>query len=113
MMRRPTPSLGSARTAGALLCALLASCASVHWERAGTDAATADQDLRHCELQAKAYGREAAAIKQEQPAVIVSPKGEAGVAVPAPGAAHSDVAAEYEALRSCMRGKGYRQRPGP
>jgi hypothetical protein len=95
---------------GALFCTLLAACSSVQWERPGTDAASADRDLRQCEAQAKAYGRRSSGM--DQPSVIVSPRGEVGVAVP-PAVARSDPAAEYDALKVCMQDKGYRQRPAP
>ena len=92
--------------------ALLAACSGLQWERANTDTATVDEDLQRCELQAMAYGRRSSGT-MDQPAVIVSPRGEVGVAVSPSVVWNIDPAAQYDALIACMRDKGYRQRAIP
>ena len=96
----------------AVMGVLLAACSGMRWERPDTDAATVDEDLQRCELLARSHARRSRGIA-DQPAVIVSPHGGAGVAVPPSVVGATDPAAEYDALSACMRDKGYRQRTVP
>ncbi len=98
--------------AGIALFCWLAACTSLQWERAGTDAVTADEDLRQCEQFAKDSARRSPGTR-EQPAVVVSGRGEVGVTLPSTPAPRSDPVVEYDALTACMRGKGYRQGSRP
>jgi hypothetical protein len=86
----------------------MTACARVQWQRPGTDAAVLDRDLQQCEEQARVHAARLAAAG-DKPAVIVSPRGQAGVVQSPHVAPASDPAAQYDALRSCMRARGYRE----
>lgn len=81
---------------------LLAGCSTVHWEKPGATAETADADARACQA-----GAQAASV-QPRPQTTVTSSGAVLVTEPTQPVDAYRQMEEGQRMEDCMRKKGYR-----
>jgi hypothetical protein len=97
-------------TAVAIL-AMIAGCAQLEWRKPDTEPATRNEDLAHCEQQARLTASQMSpSALALTPSVNVGPSGSASVQMPSPHAPRA-LTLEMDFLTSCMHAKGYRLIP--
>ena len=92
----------------AIACAtlLLAGCANLTWQKAGTEPAMVASDMQLCKLNALVTARRLSPVSIQSPTGVGSPSGPAAIA-PALNQ-QPDIFTEQTLVSECMRGRGYR-----
>jgi hypothetical protein len=107
------------RPVALLVLVLLAGCAApeVRWQKAGTGAATLQDDLDQCTQEARLQARREqvpsaglGSLPGGPPVIGTDTQGRP-VQAPRPPRQGDRFLAEHDLTRSCMRGKGYEQVP--